>query len=203
MLQQSLFLYHICTGYELFNVDGQILPGSVVKGLDYTYRKPVGNTMPEFYGGLNNRFTIFKNFSVAINMSFEYGADKKINANELDKYNDLSFSNLGVNVYYDHWKQPGDRATYAAPQNSTLFPQNSTKYIFDNSHIALRSVNLSYIFPLEGTKTPFKKVTINLTGSNLGKWYKESTPKGMNGIRELSSSYPLMRTYSFGISAMF
>ena len=191
------------TGYELFNVDGQILPGSVVKGLDYTYRKPVGNTMPEFYGGLNNRFTLFKNFSVAINMSFEYGADKKINANELDKYNDLSFSNLGVNVYYDHWKQPGDRATYAAPQNSGLFPVNSTKYIFDNSHIALRSVNLSYIFPLEGTKTPFKKVTINLTGSNLGKWYKESTPKGMNGIRELSSSYPLMRTYSFGISAMF
>jgi len=39
--------------------------------------------------------------------------------------------------------------------------------------------------------------------TNVLYWYKEKSPKGMNGIREFSYTYPQARTISLGVNAKF
>ncbi|MGD1962029.1 MAG: SusC/RagA family TonB-linked outer membrane protein [Fulvivirga sp.] len=190
-------------GRELFEVDGEIYDAVTLKDLfDNTDWMPIGNTQPDFYGGFNNTF-VYKNLSLNIIMSYSYGGDLLIRRSLIDGYNDLDFNNKSVNIFNESWMQPGDIANFPVVAEQNPIVSNSTKYVFDNSHIKLKSVSLRYQKRLNDVKLPIESLAITLNGSNLHYWFKEKSPDGGNGIAELRNPYPEMRTFTLSISAAF
>lgn len=193
------------TGRELYLVDGDLVDGLTLYNnyRDQEFWKPIGNSQADFYGGLNNRFTIGKNITLAINMSYQYGGDKLVQKEFLDHYRVIYSRNLSVNAYLDSWKQPGDIAFYPAPVDNQPLFSNSTKYLYNTTRLKLNSVNLSYKIPVKNKKIPFKQLNVYLNGSNLFYWYLDQPAEGRNGVAEMTKIYPEMRTFSIGLNANF
>jgi len=193
------------TGRELYVVNGDLVDGWALYNnyRDQEFWQPIGNSQPDFYGGLNNRFTFGKNITLAINMSYKYGSNKLIQKEFLDHYRVIYSRNLSVNAYLDSWKQPGDIALYPAPVDNQPLFSNSTKYLYNTTRIKLNSVNLSYKIPVKNTKIPLDQLSVFLNGSNLFYWYVDQPAKGRNGVAEMTKIYPEMRTFSIGINAKF
>lgn len=192
-------------GRELFNVNGEIVDAATLREyyFDPEYYQPIGNSQPDFFGGFNNRFTIGKSLTIAVNMSYAYGSDSKVQKEVLDHYNVISLRNLSSNAYYGSWREPGDIALYPAVVKNNPLVSNSSKYVYNTSRIKLNSVNMSYNLRLKNKNIPFDKLRVFVNGSNLYYWFFDQTPDEMNDIDELRKVYPEMRTISFGISANF
>ncbi len=193
------------TGRELYIVEGQVVDGITLRRHfnDKEYWVPIGNSQPDFYGGFNNRFTIGKNLTISVNMSYNYGGDNMIQKEFLDNYRVIFSRNLTVNAYLDSWKQPGDIALYPAPSNSHPLFSNSTKYLYNTSRIKLNSVNISYRVPVKNKKIPLDQLRVYVNGSNLASWYFDKAEEGRNGVVEMTNIYPQMRTISIGLNANF
>lgn len=193
------------TGRELYIVNGDLVDGATLytNYRDKQYWKPIGNSQADFYGGFNNRFTIGKNISLSINMSYQYGSNKLVKKEFLDHYRVIYSRNLSVNTYLDSWRQPGDIALYPAPVDNQPLFSNTTKYLYNTSRIKLNSVNLSYKISMKNTKIPIEQLSIYLNGSNLFYWYLDQPAEGRNGVAEMTKIYPGMRTFSIGINANF
>lgn len=191
------------TGTELYNVNGETYDGAyVAANFNETDTKPIGNSQPDFYGGINNRFT-YKNFTANVVVSYNWGADALLGRELLDNYNVLFNRNLSVNLFNDTWQQQGDIANYQAITRNRRQISNSTKYLFDTSHFKLKSINLGYNFPVEKMELPFNSLNLFVNGSNLWYWFKNSSPDGKNGVAEYRNTYPEMRTISIGVNATF
>jgi len=191
------------TGRELFNVNNQIYDGSQVRTLfgpsDW---KPIGDSQADFFGGFNNTFQ-YKNLTLNVMMSFTYGADIMIDRVLFDNYRVLSNRNISVNIFEDAWFNQGDEAIHPIIINDNPLISNSTKYLFDTSHIKLRSVSLSYNMPVKKLKIPLNSLSFTLNGSNLFYWFKNKSPKGKNGVAEFRNQYPESRTFTLGINTTF
>ena len=191
------------TGGDLYSINGNTVEANSLKeNFDVQHWKPIGNSSPDFYGGIINRFKIGRKIEIRIGMSYSFGADKLIDKNLLDNYNNIYNRNMSVNTYYNTWRKPGDIAGYPMLGKNPLV-SNSTKYLYSTSHIKLKSVNLSYRISLNKKKLPLEGFRIYLTGSNLYSWFMEKSPKGQNGIAELNKLYPEQRTYAIGINMSF
>ncbi len=191
------------TGNELYRVDNQIYDAAFVSNnFDETNWQPIGDSQPDFYGGVNSRMT-YKNFSFNVILSYNYGADIILHRTLLDNYNLLVNRNLSVNIFDDTWQEQGDVANYQAITRARKIISNSSKYLFDTSHIKLKSVNIGYNFPLEQMKIPLNNLSLFINGSNLFYWFKDKSPEGKNGVAEYRNTYPEMRTISMGINARF
>jgi TonB-linked SusC/RagA family outer membrane protein len=190
------------TGRELFNVDGNVYDAAYVRQ-NFTSAdwKPIGDSQPDFYGGMRNNFR-YKDFNMNIIMSYTYGADQLIGREVLDNYNSFINRNLGVNAFYNAWRAPGNIATMPALTNSVSV-SNSSRYVYDASNVQLRSVSLSYNLPVNNWKLPLRTCSVNANGSNLFYWFADRSPAGRNGIAELRNVYPQMRTFSLGINTTF
>ncbi|MCS3529330.1 SusC/RagA family TonB-linked outer membrane protein [Chryseobacterium sp. JUb7] len=166
--------------------------------LQYTI---IGNTQPDFTGGLSNRIS-YKNLSMTFLINFEWGGDALVGSELIDKYSNLVNRNMSVNAL-DYWMVPGDIAENRKPTSKTTIP-NTSKYVYDNSHVKLQNVNINYQLPLSTIKNSFiKNASIFIDCTNVLYWYKEKSPTGKNGIREFRYLYPEMRTFSFGFKANF
>lgn len=190
------------TGRELFNVDGNVYDAVYVRE-NFTAAdwKPIGDSQPDFYGGMRNNFR-YKDFNLNIIMSYTVGGDQLIGREVLDGYNSFINRNLGVNAFYDAWRALGDIATLPALTNSVSV-SNSSRYVYDASNVQLKSVSISYNLPVADWKIPLRTCTINANGSNLFYWFADRSPAGRNGIAELRNVYPQMRTFSIGINTTF
>ncbi|WP_223270840.1 SusC/RagA family TonB-linked outer membrane protein [Subsaximicrobium wynnwilliamsii] len=191
------------TGRELYNVDGSIYDGSYVAA-NFTPAdwQPIGNSQPDFFGGLRNSFS-YKGINLNMIFSFAYGQDALIDRVLLDNYRVLTNRNLSINVLDEAWQQQGDLASFPVISNSNRIISNSSKYLYDASHIKLKAINLSYDLPASLMKIPFEALSVFVNGSNLVYWYKHKSPKNKNGIAEFKSVYPEMRTFSLGLNASF
>jgi len=191
------------TGRELFNVDNQIYDGAQVRNLfDASDWKPIGDSQDDFYGGLRNSIR-FKNFSLNIIMSYAYGADRLVDRVLFDNYRVLTNRNINVNIADDAWRNPGDNAINPIIINNNPLITNSTKYLFDNSHIKLKSISLSYNFPTKKHNLPVNSLSFVLNGSNLYYWFKEASPARKNGIAEFRNQYPEARNFTLGVNTTF
>ncbi len=193
------------TGRELFNVDGNLIDAKYLKDHynDKINWEPIGNSKPDFHGGVSNKFNIGKNLDVRVVMTYSAGAGKMVQKNLVDHYRLLFNRNLAVDAYYGSWKREGDIAFYPAVNNSNPLVTNSTKYLYSTSYIKLKTIHLSYRLPVKDLHIPFKNLSIYMNGSNLFYWYKDRSNGETNGIAELQNVYPKMRTFSFGIKAGF
>ncbi|WP_124979790.1 SusC/RagA family TonB-linked outer membrane protein [Nonlabens xiamenensis] len=190
------------TGNELFLINGQVYDAAFVRtNFDEADWTPIGDSQPDFYGGLRSNLS-YKDLSLSVIMSYSYGGDQLISRNIIDGYNVLTNRNLNSNTFFDAWRNPGDIAFSQAPSNVQGII-NSSRYVYDSSNIQLKSVSLAYNFPTEKWKLPVKTLSINANGSNLYYWFNEDAPEGRNGIAEFRNVYPQMRTFSLGINTSF
>lgn len=191
------------TGRELYNVDGEIFDGSYVReNFDQSDWVPIGDSQPEVYGGMRNAWR-YKNFNLSVILSYAVGQDFLVGREILDNYRVLVNRNINANVWSQAWQQQGDIAQYPIITNRNPIISNSTKYIFDESHIRLRTVNLSYNVPLKDTKIPLKSLSVFVNGSNLMYWFFNPEDDFGNGVAEFRSVYPEMRTFTIGINTTF
>lgn len=195
------------TGREIYYVDGRYMDAETLKS-DYddsSYRTPIGNTQPKAYGGMSNRFTIYKNLSISANLSYEIGSYKMVESTLIDNYVAMGAGdagrNMSVNAYYSAWREPGDNATYAMV-NVNPPVGNSSKYLYNTSHIKLNNVNISYRVPTSKVDW-LNNLQFTATCSNVYYWFFEKSPEGQNGIKEFYRTSPEMRTYTFGVKASF
>ena len=191
------------TGRELFEVNGEIFDAAGLRDqFDRVDWEPLGDSQPDFFGGFNNTFR-YKSISLGIIFTYTAGSEILVRRSLVDGYNDLDFRNPISNVYYDAWFEQGDIATFPRIVKFNRVVSNSSKYVYDNSHIKLRSINLSYSMPFEKENTFIKLLNVTFNASNLHYWFRERTPKQGNGIAQLRNAYPEMRTYTLGLSATF
>nr|WP_315241664.1 SusC/RagA family TonB-linked outer membrane protein [uncultured Flavobacterium sp.] len=188
------------TGRDLIKKDGKVYDAATYNSL-FTEAdwEPVGNTQPDAYGGFSNTFSINNRISLSFTGAFQWGGDKLVSEDIIAKYRTTSNRNMTVNAY-DYWRKQGDVVSQAAPSNNTIMP-NMSKYVYDATYIKINNINLSYNVPLKNTF--IDSLTLFGDISNALYWYKEKSPSGMNGIRELSYTYPQARTISFGVNTKF
>jgi len=191
------------TGRELFNIDNQIYDSATVASeFDSSNWTPIGDSQPDYYGGFINNFS-YKDFNLNIIMSYTYGSNFLVDRTLYDNYRILSNRNISVNVFEDAWFNVGDNAIHPTIANNNRLISNSSKYLFDESHIKLKSVSLSYNLPVNKYKLPLKSLSFVLNGSNLHYWFKEKSPDGKNGVAEFRNQYPEMRSVTLGIKTTF
>lgn len=188
------------TGRDLVQKNGKVYDAKTYNDL-YTIAdwEPIGDKQADAYGGFYNNFTFYNNLTLSIRGDYQIGGDFLVSDALVDKYSNTSNRNLSVNAY-DYWRNPGDNVSQSAVTASPLLP-NLSKYIYDATYIRISNVNLSYNVPLKNSFLDALSVFADAT--NVAYWYKEKSPKGMNGIREYSYTYPQARTISLGVNAKF
>ena len=92
---------------------------------------------------------------------------------------------------------------YPSVVSSNPLISNSTKYLYSTSRVKLNSVNIAYKIPVKKMNLPIKTMRIYLNSTNLQEWYFDKSPEGKNGVKEMSSIYPKMRTFTMGLNLSF
>jgi hypothetical protein len=108
---------------------------------------------------------------------------------------------------------PGDGRTPRAIRSNHAFSMtNSTYYLFDASYIRVKNVSLSYSFPRELTeRLSFGSLVVYADVANLFTFtdYPFYDPEASTSGNSITSSgldygtFPLARTYTFGVKLSF
>jgi hypothetical protein len=106
----------------------------------------LGNPNPDFYGGINNRFS-YKGFDLDIQCQFVSGNDLYNIAGFFQSVNGDYFDNQTVDQMA-YWRNPGDVTTIPQPR---LYEGNgagkSSRWVQDGSYFRVKAVNLGYNIP--------------------------------------------------------
>jgi TonB-dependent starch-binding outer membrane protein SusC len=150
--------------------------------ITYADRQIVGNTEPDFVGGITNVAT-YKGFELDVFLYFTKGNDI-LNMSDFFLVHGGTQNGIGFNSrQLDRWQQPGDvtdipkmskytlnpTANNSAANNYTGQVANlSSRYLDDGSFLRLKNVALSYTLPKSIT-TPLKvnRIKATLTATNL------------------------------------
>lgn len=189
-------------GQDIFLINGEAKDANQFT-LNPSNTTIIGNSQPDFTGGLSNSIN-FKKFTFSFLVNFEIGGNFLAEDEIIDQHRIISNRNLSVNAL-DYWTGPGDTsAVNHIPKSNNKIVANSTKFIYDNTHIKLQNINLNYQLPIDKIKNSFiRNASIFLDCTNVLYWYKQKSPAGRNGIREFRYMYPEMRTFSFGFRVNF
>ncbi len=161
-------------------------------GIDYAI---LGNGNPKFFGGLGNTIR-YKGFDIYLFFQGTYG-------NKL--FNGWAAYNGSSNPVANQFKDAQDRWTPDNP-DSTIpraggnnQPEERTPsdvWIFDGSHLRLRTFSLQYAIPLKNaSQSAIKRLTVNLTGNNL--WLLSSYKKGYDPEVNTFGSNSMLRGYDY------
>jgi len=227
-------------------------PYGIIRGTDYTYKNGqkvvdengeyvinessnnnIGNTNPKWIGGINNEFTLFKNFHVSFLIDFRHGGDIFSNdlayglddgLYQLTTYtNDLGHSVRAPLDQGGGFIRPGVTAT-GAPNTvrvdgsaygewgngAGLLPLKA--FVYDGSFIKLREALIGYDLPSSVLNKlgPVKGVTFQLIGHNLWIIHKNipySDPEDGLSSGNLQGiqegSYPTVRTVALNLKVKF
>jgi TonB-linked SusC/RagA family outer membrane protein len=190
--------------FEDVNNDGKI---------DSNDRKIVGDPWPDFTWGFDNRFTL-GNLSLNISLAGSQGGQSFFQAgtmilNSAGVQNQLATAN-------DRWKSESDPGAGVQPRairnNYANGFGTSSRFLFDNSFVRIRNINLSYTFPQDlVSKLSMSGMQVFANVINLHTWTDypgydpESSTAGNNvvntGIDFLT--YPLARTFTLGLNITF
>lgn len=192
------------TGRELFSKNGEIYDAATYRTLfDANDWEVIGDTQPDFFGGIQNNFTFLTDFTLSIRASFRYGDEILIQDDLESKYSVLINRNLSVNAL-DRWQKPGDIALMPRVDPSNPIFPNSSRFLRDNSHIKIQNINLNYQFPISKIKSKWiKGLGFSVDISNVVYFYREKSLRGRNGVAEYSYLYPEAQTLTFGFQTSF
>jgi len=188
------------------------------EGNDVNNQKLVGNSNPDFFGGLTNTFS-FKGLTASIFFQYDYG--RRAYAND-QFFTDISFFPFNKNAaLLDRWQEPGDMTEVPEAFGSLLGPAlgigsltqypdgtsdqttfNSTRFVQNASYVRLKEARISYQFPqsLLRSVPGLRSVRIFVQGTNLVTWteYKGPDPESVGSVT--STVFPQGRTYTAGVN---
>ena len=158
------------TGNVLWNYpDGsqnETPPASLSNSVQY--RKPMGDALPDFFGGLTNTFT-YKNWRLNTFFTFSYGSQLYNGTKALlYTYSTKDANNLSSDVL-NYWKISGHQTDIPKIKNTSIIGRafrgtvdytvgrDSDRFLEDASYIRLKNINLSYNIP----KSVLDKIFIN------------------------------------------
>ncbi len=176
------------------NGDGVITPDD---------RKVLGNGVPDFYGGFNNKFS-YKGFDLGV--FFVYRVGHMVRSDFHGGNNSLfgRYNNLDV----DYWTIDNPTNAFPRPNENQEFPRDgSTLRYFDGSFLKLRNVSIGYNLP-EGIteKLGMEKLRFSINGQNL--WFASAfdtfDPEISEDDSSLNSSVvPSTKQLSLSLNATF
>lgn len=135
------------------------------KIIDDNDRTAIGNAIPTFTGGFNNR-VIWKRFELNALFTFSQGGDVyNYLRHRLESVSGTENQLISVN---NRWRGPGHvtdmpKATFGDPMGNSRF---SDRWIEDGSYFRLRNVSLQYGFPLNQARF-LKSVTVYANATNV------------------------------------
>ncbi|UNY98754.1 TonB-dependent receptor [Zhouia spongiae] len=170
------------TGNPLWNyVDGtqSETPPASLNDNPNQHRSPMGDAMPDFFGGITNTFS-YKNIELSAFFSFAYGGQLYNGAKaQLFTYSQNSANNLSTDIL-DYWLIPGHRTDIPQIHNASLdengfggvrdytVGRDSDRFLEDASYIRLKNIRLAYNFPKTLLDKYFlSKLTLYIQGNNL------------------------------------
>lgn len=160
-----------------------------------------GDNRPKWYGGIDNKFT-YKGFDLNIYIYARWG--QMINPSFLSRYDRQSnLSNSSSIINY--WTPENPSNDYPRPNaglsgSSTLYW--STLGYVDGSYVRIRNLSLGYSFP-KFEKTIFSSLRVYITGTNLFYFTKSPKLKEYDAERGGGESFPMTKSYIFGINLNF
>ncbi len=184
-----------------FNGDGVISPED---------RKIIGNGVPDFYGGFNNKLS-FKGIDLGIFFVFRQGQTIESNFNSQNNSLFGRYNNLDV----DYWTIDNPTNANPRPNENQESPRNgSTLRYFDGSFVKLRNLSLGYNLPESITsKLGMERLRFTVSGQNLIFWdnfptfdpeVSEDPVDPSDGNVSLSSAVvPSTKQWSLSLSATF
>lgn len=182
---------------QWINADGTITE-------DYGTAAPqlAAATTPDFRGGLRNSIQ-YKNFGFDTFFTYVQGSKGYYDSGiDFGAYLTTNYRKLRPGESY--WQQPGDNAHFPANvvggNNSGHL--ESTLFIYDRSYIRLRSARLSYTLPQDASfmnAVGLRNALIYVNGENLLTF---TDWPGRDPAAD-DTSYPLARTFLFGIELGF
>ncbi|WP_228547258.1 SusC/RagA family TonB-linked outer membrane protein [Nonlabens antarcticus] len=189
--------------YVDVNGDGQITADD---------RTIIGDIESSFFGGISNTFT-YKNFSLTSLFQYSVGGESIWNAIPQEAFNALGpnkYSEYALNTWTpENTDARYARALYFDPSQSSRV---SDRYLFDNSYLRLKSLQLTYNFnQATMQKMGVENLRLLLTGSNLVTWTKwpgldpESFSErgGITSQTGNDDPYPLAKSFSLGLQVQF
>ncbi|MDO1513290.1 TonB-dependent receptor [Maribacter confluentis] len=176
------------------NGDGVITPDD---------RKIIGNGVPDWYGGFNNKFS-YKGFDLGIFFVFRQGHTVQSNFHGSNNALFGRYNNLDV----DYWTIDNPTNAYPRPNENQESPRNgSTLRYFDGSFIKLRNISLGYNLPDSIVeKLSMEKLRLSVSGQNL--WfasdYDTYDPEISEDSTDLNSGVvPSTKQWSLSLKATF
>jgi len=211
-------------GYWKFrNVDGS--DDNLITESDKTV---IGNSFPDFYGGINNSFS-WKNLDLSVFLTYSYGAEV-LNATKLTNTktaltnkNVLTIANeadrwVTVNNNGELITSPDELAAMNQGKTVAHFGDNglNNAYIHswaveDASFLKLSNITVGYTFPKRIiNKMGLTKLRLYATGNNLLTWtpYTGFDPEVSTMGSSLTpgvdfGAYPKSRSFVFGVNVAF
>ncbi len=190
--------------FEDVNGDGEITSDD---------RKIVGNPWPDYTWGLSNSFS-YKNLSLKILLVGSHGSKTFLEWSGV--MNSAGVQNQLADIALQRWVSESSPGAGFQPRairsNYAMSFSTSSHFLFNSSFVRIKNVNLNYDLPNNLTsRMGLGKVSLYLDASNLytftdyPAYDPESSITGSNvaetGIDYLS--YPLARTFTFGINVSF
>lgn len=177
------------------NGDGVITPDD---------RKIIGDGVPDFYGGFNNKFK-YKDFDLGIFFVFRQGQTIRSNFNSSNNSLFGRYNNLDV----DYWTIDNPTNANPRPNENQESPRNgSSLRYFDGSFVKLRNLSLGYNLPESITeKLGMEKLRFSIAGQNLVFWDNfptfdpEISDDDVNGLG--SGIVPSTSQWSLSLNATF
>ncbi|MDX2250198.1 MAG: TonB-dependent receptor [Bacteroidia bacterium] len=160
----------------------------------------LGSDVPDFYGGLTNRFE-FKGIDFSFFVYFKYG--QMIRSRFHDDNNSLfaRYNNLDV----DYWTIDNPSNENPRPNENQEFPRDgSTRSYFDGSFLKLRNVSLGYTFPnAVAEKLKMSRLRVYASAQNVYFFskYESYDPENNDDIN--TGDVPTSRLVLLGINLQF
>lgn len=213
------------TGNPLWNLpDGtqsEVPPASMED--PNQYRKPMGDALPDFFGGITNTFS-YKNWTLDAFFSFSYG-NQLYNGTKalLYTYTTSESHNLSQDML-DYWIIPGQNTDIPKLDNASIIKggsgstvdyisgRESSRFLEDASFIKLKNISLSYRLPKSFLDKIFvDDLSIYIQGNNLitiTKYSGLDPEVSAFGSSALLSGYdeltlPQAKSFSIGVNASF
>ena len=198
--------------YKDLDNDGKITQGSKVVG-DSGDWQVIGNSTPRYNFGLNLD-AAWKGFDLKVFFQGTLKRDAWVANSVFYGPSQNKWQAMVFTEHMDYWRPEGDDlganldAYYPkADWNGGKNFQRSTHYLQDASYVRLKNVTIGYTVPQNITRKFFvENLRVFASGENLltfTDFTKLGDPEmAANGV-ELGKTYPLSRTFSFGLSVTF
>ncbi|MFS2189770.1 SusC/RagA family TonB-linked outer membrane protein [Mucilaginibacter sp. Mucisp84] len=186
-----------------------------------------GSALPRYTGGLQNSFTVFKDFILNVNVDYQFGGKFVSLSNRWGQFSGLTANTAALNDKGLSVRDPvadggGVKVTGVDANNNAVtyyvdakayyqgLTNNKTydPYIYDLTFIKLREVALGYNLPIKkwGLGKTLQSARFELTGRNLLLIYaksKDFDPSEITATEGETAQYPGTRGIGFNLRVTF